>query len=275
MIVEKWLTESTRRMKGAGIETARLDCLVLLQDALQINRAYILAHPEHIIESHILRSLNKKLTRRIKHEPLAYIIGKTEFYGREFEVNNSTLEPRPETETIIDMLKKIVRENGWKTNNLYIADIGTGSGCLAITAKLELPEAKVFATDISHECIKIAKQNAKKLVADITFYEGDLLYPLPSTICHLPYAILANLPYVPDGHTINKAAMHEPRSAIFGGSDGLDVYRNLFQQIHGLRKKPVCVLTESLPFQHASLVQIAKLAGYKLHGKQELIQLFL
>ena len=118
---------------------------------------------------------------------------------------------------------------------------------------------------------------AEKLSAEITFLEADLLQPTTSSIFHLPssrFAILANLPYVPDSHTINKAAMYEPKLAIFGGSDGLELYRKMFRQIVTNPQKPALILTESLPFQHDKMVNIAGTSGYELIETNDFIQAF-
>lgn len=273
---EQWLLHAIKKLRKAGIATARLDCLVLLEDATAHDRSWLLAHPDFLLARPVLSQLNSQIKRRVRHEPLAYIRGKSEFYGREFMVNKDTLEPRPETETIIELIKIILHNKNpisrvppWK-----VVDVGTGSGCLGITVKMELPEAEVIATDISPACLKIARRNASNLGAKVKFYQSDLLQSLPSYVFSSPNSmILANLPYVPDGHTINQAAMFEPKIAIFGGSDGLDVYRRLFQQIANFSEKPRYVLTESLPFQHAQLTEIARLAGYITAESQDFIQM--
>jgi len=152
-------------------------------------------------------------------------------------------------------------------------DVGTGSGALAITAKLEIPGAEVIATDIDPNCLKVAHQNAKTLGTKIKFLEGNLLEPLTAKGYELT-AILANLPYVPDRWKINEAAAMEPRIAIFGGQDGLDIYRRLFEQIKKLPWRPKYVFTESLPPQHKELAKIAKSASFKLAKTQDFIQVF-
>ena len=169
--VSEWLSQSQNRLETAGIETARLDSLVLLSDELGHDKAWVLAHPDYILQGSVLKKLNTKIAQRNNHIPLAYIRGKNEFYGREFMVNKHVLVPRPESESMIDLLKRFVGPDSRTT----IIDVGTGSGCLAITAKLELTNSTVVALDSSHECLLIAKQNATKLVADITFLESDLL----------------------------------------------------------------------------------------------------
>ncbi len=290
MKINDWLSVSTQKLNDAGVESARLDCLVLLEDALEVDRGRLLAHPEFIIEDSTLGELDKKLDRRANYEPLAYIRGFSEFYGRKFLVNEHVLTPRPETETMIDLLKPLVQGRTFRKRfvitganmshnahelgpSLHIVDVGTGSGCLAITAKLEFPQAEVTATDIDSKALKVATKNASALKAGIKFLQGSLLLPLYAER-HTPYAILANLPYVPDSLTINKAAQYEPAQAIFGGADGLDYYRQMFAQIQDLKDKPQAILTESLSTQHDALALLAKNTGYKLQKTSGLVQLY-
>ena len=335
MNTAEWIKESVRQLREAGVTTARLDCLVLLEDAIGKDRAWLLAHPEHNLQGSVLKSLSTKITQRVQHVPLAYIRGKVEFYGREFTVNAHTLVPRPETETMIELLKRVRNleadvavweverrgrkpskkqylfekqepksslvktEDGYKVlwekparrqltqkpapirgsglryhdEDLYIVDIGTGSGAIAITAKLEMPEATVVATDIDKKCLETAQKNAKNLSADVTFAQGNLLEPVELPAEQI-VVLLCNLPYVPDDFSINTAATHEPKHALFGGSDGLNLYRELFNQIQMRDMKPAYVLTESLPPQHQTLAEIAKAAGYELYETDDFIQCF-
>lgn len=266
--IGEWLEESGDVLAQVGIATSRLDVLVLLEDTLGRDRAQLLAHPEILLtdaQSHILQ---EQVRRRSRHIPLAYIRGKTEFYGREFVVNNHVLEPRPESELIIDMLKFI---SG--SDRMVIADIGTGSGALAITAKLDLPDSEVIAIDIDRECLEIARKNARKLKADITFLQGNLAEPLYAEAIKTDI-FLCNLPYVPDRFQINRAASHEPKLAIFGGPDGLKLYRRMFGQLAGSGQKPQFILTESLPPQHDQLARLAARCGYAMQAHEDFIQLF-
>jgi release factor glutamine methyltransferase len=272
MRTDKLLSEMVAKLEAANVPSARLDCLVLLEDITGKDRSWLLAHPEYKLTSSQVRKLESWVKRRAGHEPLAYIRGITEFYGREFFVSPHTLEPRPESETMIALLKHLALEP-----SSTIIDVGTGSGCLAITAKQELPDVDVIATDISAPALKIAKKNAKKHDADIDFYRGNLLLPIPAANNKKRNAIIvANLPYVPLDHTINQAAMHEPKIAIFGGQDGLDLYRELFLQIATISQfvRVGHVLTESLPPQHTSLAKIARDAGFELYKTDDFIQVF-
>lgn len=333
MQTSDWLRQTTQTLHEAGIATARLDSLVLLEDATGKDRAWLLAHPEHELQGSILKILSTKIAQRAKHVPLAYIRGHAEFYGRDFLVNAHTLVPRPETETMIDMLKRVrnletdvaVWEDGQrkkrskrrtykfekpelhsslvKTDEGYkvvwpkptvqepiakpqrsvlnyhdeafhLIDVGTGSGAIAITAKLEMPDAAVTAIDIDEKCIETAQANATSLGADVEFLRGNLLAPLQNTDEDKCQILLCNLPYVPDNFQINTAATHEPRHALFGGPDGLDLYREMFGQIKRSDSKPAYILTESLSPQHEVLAAVAATGGYGLLKTDDFIQLF-
>lgn len=270
MTVQEFLQYSTKILERAGIGMARLDCLVLLEDATGKDRAYLLAHPETTLQGVTLQRLRKQIERRKKHVPLAQIRGKTEFYGREFIVNKHVLEPRPESETMIDCFKSLCKEYPcYKDTPCKVVDVGTGSGALGITAKLEIPEAEVILTDVDPKCLEIARKNAAKHKVEVKIMQADLLTNVPKID-----EILANLPYVPDSYKINRAALNEPKGAIFGGPDGLDLYRRLFEQVSKLERKPKYILTESLPFQHKKLAQIAAKSGYKKLKEEDFIQLF-
>lgn len=273
MTIKTWLQTAETVLSTVGIGTARLDALVLLEDVLAIDRALLLAEPDKIITRSIIAKLEKLLKLRAEHVPLAYVRGRTEFYGRQFIVSPAVLEPRPETETMIDLLIKLVesQKNGLpRTKDLHIADIGTGCGAIGITAALELPGSQVDLLEIDAEARKIAQMNVDKLTPAIPVIESNLMASAP----HEYQILLCNLPYVPDDYHINRAASHEPKLAIFGGQDGLDVYRQLFLQIDKRVIKPLYVLTEALPPQHTVLENIAADTGYSLVQSQDFIQVY-
>jgi release factor glutamine methyltransferase len=260
----QWLSEANKSLSDAGIATARLDCLVLLEDMLGVDRTGILAHPELVINSTKLDKLNKQITQRRQHVPLAYIRGKASFFGREFALSSQVLVPRPETETMIEMLKKLPLPAGPS-----IADVGTGTGCIGITAASEIPKAKVALYDIDPAALQVARRNMKAFKTVLLCRKSDLLdHAEPADV------ILANLPYVPERYAINRAAEHEPQHAIFGGKDGLSLYRRLWKQIAERTEKPLFVLTESLPPQHQALAALAKAAGYAQAASEDFIQVF-
>jgi len=269
MTISVWLSYAKNKLETAGISTARLDSQLLLADILRHDRSWLMAHMDTVVTDATRKELDKQLDERARHVPLAYIRGKTEFYGREFYVDKRVLEPRPESETMINILKRIPGTD----EQAEIIDVGTGSGALAITAKLELPKAKVIATDIDSGCLQVAEKNAARYHVNIEFAHGDLLDPIEE-IPGLSIITLANLPYVPDDHFVNQAAMQEPRLAIFGGADGLDPYRKLFSQASGFNEKPRYILTESLPPQHKQLAIIAARYGFRQSQEDDFIQVF-
>lgn len=266
MIVQDWLRTSTTYLQQAGIQTARLDALILLEDAMQQDRAWLLAHQEAEISPDKQRVLKKVLSRRAKHEPLAYLRGTTEFYGRNFVITPAVLQPRPESETMIEELKALPHLG----TQPHIADVGCGSGALGITAALELPKSSVSLLDIDAEALKIAKMNVDKFTIDATLRQQNLLM---GDSLHYN-VLLCNLPYVPDDYPLNKAATYEPSVALYGGQDGLDVYRALFEQLSISPNKVLYILTESLPDQHTSLALIAKRNHYALLRQNDFVQVF-
>lgn len=263
MKFKAWLQSAEALLREAGVGTARLDSLVLAEHVLNVDRAKLLAEPDFKIVAAKIRRLTNLLKRRVRHEPLAYILGQVEFYSRTFVVNEHVLVPRPESETMIDELKNLANLG----THPIIADIGTGSGALGITAKLELPEATVELIDIDAKALKVAQSNVDIFTPGVNVLRSDLLASTKQDYD----VLLCNLPYVPDDFHINTAATHEPSLAIYGGADGLDCYRKLLNQISTGKHQPLYLLFESLPTQHTSLVSLAGLAGYESVTKHDFI----
>ncbi|MBI5357350.1 peptide chain release factor N(5)-glutamine methyltransferase [Candidatus Saccharibacteria bacterium] len=254
-----------KKLVAAGVDSPRRDCLVLVEDLLDKDRSWVNAHAEYELNDEQISVLDEQLKRRINREPLAYIRGKAWFYKRFFEVNPDVLIPRPESESFIELLKEL--DVG------TVVDVGTGSGCLAITAKLELPQTQVFATDISSEALKVAQKNALNHKTEINFVQGNFLEPINELDLE-NYAILANLPYVPNDLVTSPEIKTEPELALFSGTDGLDHYRQFWKQVNELHAKPKYILTESLENQHEQLEKLAKESSYRLLKTDVLVQLF-
>lgn len=266
MTIENWLRTGTTHLGQAGIETARLDALILLEDVLKKDRAWLLANPATEISPAIHGVLKKVLSRRVQHEPLAYIRGKAEFYGRDFVITPAVLQPRPESEAMIEELKTLPNLG----TQPRIADVGCGSGALGITAALELPNSAVTLLDIDRQALQIAQTNVDKFTINTTVRRQNLLLNDPSRYD----VLLCNLPYVPDDYPINDSAAYEPPVALFGGQDGLNLYRSLFSQVAATHSEVLYILTESLPSQHDALAGIAKRNHYDLVTKNDFIQVF-
>jgi release factor glutamine methyltransferase len=264
MTISSWLMATMKKLGEAGVDSPRRDALVLLEDTLDKDRSWVLAHTDSEIKKNDLEHVNSLVDRRIQREPLAYIRGKAWFYGRFFEVNPDVLIPRPESETIIDIAKELAPTT--------IVDVGTGSGCLAITLALELPEAHVSATDVSHEAIEIARANTYHHKARIEIHNTYLLEGLLDQ--HSPDLIVANLPYVPDDFVVSPEVESEPKLAIYAGQDGMDSYRSLWAQLSTSHHNPKFVITESLETQHSKMNELAVKSGYRLAHTEHLIQLW-
>ncbi|MGD9116758.1 MAG: peptide chain release factor N(5)-glutamine methyltransferase [Dehalococcoidia bacterium] len=204
-----------------NIEDAPLEAELLLRHLLKIDRARLYLDLDNELSSEDEKAFRTLITRRLKGEPSAYITGRREFYGRDFSVNRHTLIPRPESELLVETALKIAKER----QRHAIADIGTGCGAIAVTIALELPQAKVYATDISPRALEVARANCKKHAVDnIRLLQGDMLEPLPGAVD----LIMANLPYVrraeiaPDNF--------EPKLALDGGDQGTEVIAELCRQ---------------------------------------------
>lgn len=261
------LAEGTTTLSNAGIQSARLDTLLFLEDITGYDRAHLLAYPELGLDDSKAAMLRTFIVQRSAHTPIAYIRGKAPFFGREFTVSPAVLVPRPETEVMIELLLKIRSD---LSGQPYILDVGTGSGCLGVTASLEIPASTVYVSDIDDTALQVASQNADKHNAHVHTQHANLLNGLDE-----PFEVmLCNLPYVPDDYHINQAARFEPAKALFAGSDGLDLYRTFWQQLIVKRFKPSHIFMESLLFQHQELEGLARKAGYTLANTQDLIQHF-
>jgi release factor glutamine methyltransferase len=265
MTTEDWLAHATKQLEKAGIGSARLDALILLEDSIKKDRSWILANPDYVISNTKLKGLSSRLKKRSTHLPLAFVRGHTEFYGRKFLVNRYTLEPRPESETMIELLLKLPI-----STKVKIADVGSGSGALGITASLEFNNPNVDLYDIDAGALAVTRHNLALHELHLRTRKSDLLRRHIRTYD----VVLANLPYVPDHYKINQAAAMEPRIAIFGGSDGLDIYRRFFAQLHRFNWKPKYVLCEALPPQHKDLQEIAAHFGFNFYKSEDFIQVF-
>lgn len=260
-----FLERATKKLEAANIGSARLDALILLEDILHKDRSWLLANSETELSQSQGMRLEKQLKRRANHEPLAYIRGFSEFYGRKFRVNHRVLEPRPESETMIELLKDLKIRKDAK-----IADVGTGSGAIGITVALELHNHNVDLYDIDASALAVAKHNCALHELHLRTSKRDLLRNN-----HKPYdVILANLPYIPTTWKLHESVKMEPKIALFGGPDGLDIYRRLFEQLSHFKWRPRYVLTESLPPQQADLSTIAQLAGFKERKSADFVQVF-
>ncbi|MBP6880822.1 peptide chain release factor N(5)-glutamine methyltransferase [Candidatus Saccharibacteria bacterium] len=252
MTINDWVKASAKRLSTTGISSARLDCLLLLEHVLGIDRAMILAEPELELSVKRLNSLNELFSRRIKGMPIAYLRNFSEFSFLDFYIDERVLIPRVETE---DLLEETVFR---APKNARITELGTGSGALAITLKTWRPDLKVIATDISGDALAVAKKNQEEYATDIELIEADLL-----PVVYEADIVVANLPYVPTGRPAEPSIAFEPDLALFAGNDGLDIYRRLLKQISAKNINPLLII-EAEPDQKAELVKMANKSGYAL-----------
>ena len=221
-------------------ETADLDAQTLLAHILGVDRSFLFARPETLLTDDQSSCVQSAVERRAVGEPIAYITGAKGFYDLELWVSPAVLIPRPETELLLEEALRLAKGGA----ALTVADIGTGSGALAIAFARQRPAAKVYASDISGAALAIARQNAERNCAQVCFCEGDLAAPLIERGLQVDL-LMANLPYIASGDLAALAVSRfEPRLALDGGADGLDLIRRLLTQIPYLCSEGAWVLLE-------------------------------
>ncbi|KAB2312582.1 peptide chain release factor N(5)-glutamine methyltransferase [Betaproteobacteria bacterium SCN2] len=201
---------------------ARLEIRVLLGHALGVNRAWLIAHEHDELPAAPLEKYQALLARRLAGEPVAYLLGEKEFFGRSFHVTPAVLVPRPETELLVELALEKLPPAG------RALDLGTGSGCIAITLALERPDCGILAVEQSAEALSVAKQNAVRLGARLGFYPGSWFQALPADTEKFDL-IVSNPPYVAEGDSHLAALAQEPAEALASGADGMDDIRLIVQ----------------------------------------------
>ena len=239
MNLRQALAHARAALKDRNIEEAALEGEFLLRQALGISRAHLFSNLEQKMSPEHEEALKLLLARRLKGEPTAYIIGHHEFYGLDFIIDRHVLIPRPETELLVEKAIELVR----KRQLSVVADIGTGSGAIAISLAVNLPGITIYATDISPRALDVAGKNVKKHgVGDkVILLQGNLLEPLTVNAD----LIIANLPYV-RGIEIPKEGplSHEPALALNGGEDGLEIISRFCRQAGARLNSKGCLLLE-------------------------------
>jgi len=222
----------TAQLSAFGIEDPATNARLLIRQAFRWSATHQLSNLSKIAPTDQLPVLESLVERRINREPLSYITGKTEFFKRQFTVDERVLIPRPESEQLIVRAIDYVRKCG--IENPRVADVGTGSGAIAISIALEMPSAEVFATDISSEALEVAHMNARRLGVEVKFAQGNLLGPLQGKFD----IIVSNPPYI-KSHVIKSLEAEitrEPRIALDGGPDGIKVIAPLLEEIQRMLK---------------------------------------
>lgn len=228
------------------------------------DRSWLVAHEDLELAAFTKKQGNRLVKRRAQGEPLAYLLHKREFYGRDFVLNSEVLIPRPETETLIDLIKELDLPKRPR-----FLEIGTGSGCIAITLALEFPQAEVLATDISADALEVAERNDRIYEGRVEFIKSDLLKDVDFGFDGEFDVIVANLPYVnPNWEWLDqKALSFEPVTALFAiGENGLALYRRLFEELEDRKKESGVnfAVIEADPCQQDELIQLAEGFGWNL-----------
>lgn len=226
-------------LRETRVETSRLDAELLLAHHLGITRSQLLARLDLALDPEVENGYHALLERRSLHEPVAYITGYKEFYGLKIQVDHRVPIPRPETEILVEVALASARQG-----EPPMAEVGTGSGAVAVALAVNLPQAEIYATDLSAAALEVAEENCRhhNVLDRIFLLEGDLLEPLPEPVA----LVVANLPYL-SRQELEEAppevAKYEPRRAFDGGLDGLDQYRRLFAQApsHLLPRASICL----------------------------------
>ena len=273
------LREGIARLRGANVPSDTLAAELLLMHALGRDRTWLYSYPETLLEPTAAESYFALIARRAAGEPTQYLTGKQEFWGLEFEVNPAVLIPRPETEHVIEVaLERLgARRGGSESRDgapLRIADVGTGSGCIAVALARELPHAEIFATDISAAALEVAVRNAARHgVSDrVHFINCDLLggfvgsgHGMPCPYGEKPGdgearfdLIVSNPPYVARddaGQLQREVREHEPVEALFGGPTGVEIYARLIEEAGSLLRRGGILVLE-LGYNSAAHVEV-------------------
>lgn len=212
--LESWLNNS-------GLP--RLEARMLLQHVLTISHSHIIAHGTQLLSNSELRSLNQLCRRRLAGEPLAYLLGWREFYGRRFQVSEAVLIPRPETEHLVDAVLAHLPAQG------TLWDLGTGSGAIAVTIACERADAQIWAADISEEALAVAQANASALQAQVRFGQGSWYQAQPQPAPHSVDVIVSNPPYIDaqDPHLQQGDLRFEPQQALTDNHNGLSAFETI------------------------------------------------
>ncbi|MGE0001625.1 MAG: peptide chain release factor N(5)-glutamine methyltransferase [Fimbriimonadaceae bacterium] len=258
MTVGEWLGYASSRLAEAGSSEARAEASLLLVFATGLSKTQLLASPDLPAPD----SMSALLDRRLGGEPVAYITRSREFYSREFMVSPAVLVPRHETETLVDVALFFGPPPGSR-----VLDVGTGSGCLAITLALERPDLVVCASDLAPEALAIARENAACLGAEVEFREGDLLDPWRGERFHL---MVSNPPYVALDEALSReVAAFEPKCALYAGEDGLEFYRRLAHEAASHLEPTGALVVEAGDGAARAVEEVFVTAGWTAGGWQD------
>ena len=259
MLISKLINSGSKILKEGNVQSHMLDSELILSNLLNKSREKLLVMTDYRVPKYVVANFEKLVSRRLKKEPMAYIFQKKEFWSKDFIVDNNTLIPRPETELLVHKIAKI-----FKNKKIFLLDVGTGSGCIALSLLSEIKKAYGIGIDISNKAIKIARRNAKNFCFQnkLKFYHRSLdnIYGYKFDL------IVSNPPYVCK-HQIKNLSddvkNYEPRIALNGGNDGLDVIKKVIYKSKNILKRKGMLALEIGHGQYYKVSQILKLEGFK------------
>lgn len=225
LTLQNWLRQASQRLAEAQLETPRREAEILLCHLLQKNTAYLFTWPEKVLEPRQLEQLDIWLKQRLEGQPLAWILGEWEFWGLPLKVSPATLIPRADTECLVETALEVCHRK-----HARVLDLGTGTGAIALALKSERPGWQVEAVDLNPAAVQLARDNARQLQLDVRIWQSDWWQAIPPGQYDL---ILSNPPYIhpQDPHLTQGDLRFEPTSALVGGDDGLQAYRQLLVEI--------------------------------------------
>ncbi len=262
--IQKLLNWVAEYLKSKGVDSSRLSAELLLSHVLGLKRIELYTQFEKIVTEEQLANLHDLVERAGRHEPIAYLAGKTEFYSLELEITADCMIPRPETELLVERAIEFLRARGGKQ---FVCDLCTGSGCIAVAIARNYPDCRIIATDICDAALSVAVRNIEKhqLKERIKLLCGDLFDPI---VPHLDVErfdlIVCNPPYVSSAEfeKLDKNVKdYEPKLALFAGDDGLDVYRRIIERAGAFLKSDAAVMLEIGYNQREAVKQLLEQAG--------------
>jgi len=259
MIISNLLANGSRILKSNSIKTHVLDSELILSDILKLQKEKLIINSDHTVSEKVINNFNKLILRRTKKEPIAYILNKREFWSKDFFVNQNTLIPRPETELLCEQLIKI-----FKGKSINFLDIGTGTGCILLTILSEISEAKGIGLDISKKAIDVARRNSKNL--NLTSRAKFFTRSLEEIYGYKFDLVVSNPPYIKSIDLKNlqeDVRKFEPKIALDGGKEGLDVIKKVIYKSKTILKKLGLLALEIGHGQHYKVSQILKKQGFK------------
>jgi release factor glutamine methyltransferase len=264
--VEDLLAEGKQFLAENHIASTALDASLLLGEAAGLTREKLITRNNAKLDESQCKRYFELLKRRCAGESVAYILGRKKFWGLEISVTPAVLVPRPETEILVEAALSILRSYQLPTPRSPILDLCTGSGAVAIALKHECPGSEIFAADISEDALGVARSNAKKHGCEITFFHSDLFNALieKSKEKSRFFLITANAPYIPSSQIdlLSAEVRHEPRLALDGGSDGLDIIRRIIAEAPLYLKTGGYLVLEADPSQMEAIAVLLKDSGF-------------